>query len=475
MVRIQGQPSEHQQLASRTLRWLACAAREITALELRHALVTSGDSDSLPGEEDLESTNFVIKVCMGLVIVERESGIIRLLHHTALEYLQQNMTCLWSLEYSETPETCFPPPKSSKYAVREIHQDMAKICIKYLSCATIRYTLRQKHRRGLEVGSVKSPFLGYTGKHWAHHWREGFNETTLPVSTIQITTAFLKNEMVARIIFYMAFAGIAADVKEMTMIHVVAYFGLTSMIDICLNNGHDIHATTRDGENALWFALVGKHEGTSKALLQRGVKEVFVRTPIWKRLSSLDLAINQGMRVAADLLLDDNFGARINPETKVSTHYEKALDRPRCRNFVRPLIVAVVNGNLDMTKMLLERGADPLAKHDFAIDDSEDNSEGSTALMIAAQGGYEDIVEFLLHADDSAVNAVDDCYRTPFYWAVCRARWSAANVLLRHGGKLFGAGTDSDPGLPANVSLINGRPSSIRFWGRDSVPMDIGK
>ncbi|KAK1254302.1 hypothetical protein MKX08_008297 [Trichoderma sp. CBMAI-0020] len=102
IIRIHGQPSEYQQLARRTLGWLACAAREITALELRHALAIRSDSSSSPSEEELESTNFVIKVCMGLVMVERESDVVRLLHHTAFEYLQQNMTCLWSLEDSET-------------------------------------------------------------------------------------------------------------------------------------------------------------------------------------------------------------------------------------------------------------------------------------------------------------------------------------------------------------------------------------
>lgn len=138
IIRIRGQPREHQQLARHTLGWLACAAREITALELRHALAIRGDSGSLPSEEDLESTNFVIKVCMGLVMVERESGVIRLLHYTALEYLQDNMTCLWSLEDSETVETRLMPPKSSKCVTQEVHQDFAKVCIKYLSLEGIQ-------------------------------------------------------------------------------------------------------------------------------------------------------------------------------------------------------------------------------------------------------------------------------------------------------------------------------------------------
>ena len=46
----------------------------------------------------------MVSVCMGLVSVEEESDIIRLLHHTTLEYLRLNIGCLSSLEELTTPE-----------------------------------------------------------------------------------------------------------------------------------------------------------------------------------------------------------------------------------------------------------------------------------------------------------------------------------------------------------------------------------
>lgn len=392
IVRIRGQPSEHKQLARRTLRWLACAARQIGALELRHALAIRDDSSSLPSEEDLESTNFVVKVCMGLVIVEREAGIIRLLHHTALEFLQQNMNCLWSLEDSETLKTCLPPPKSSKCAMREIHQDIAKTCIKYLSFEDIQRSLVVDVDMYHE--SCKYPFMEYTVQHWDHHWRKGFNEARLPVSMFQIITAFLETKLACTLMSDRMPISIFS-LGKLTMLHFVAAFGLTSMIDVCLNNGHDIHATTERGENALWFALLCREEETSKALLQKGAKEVFVEILERRVYSSLSLAIANGMRVAADLLLDDNFGARINPETNV---YEGAWDGDRSYTFIPPLILAVQRGNLNMTKMLLDHGADPLAKYDSGFIFTESHRVDGTALIEAARGGHEDIVEALLQA-----------------------------------------------------------------------------
>ncbi|KAL7970115.1 hypothetical protein HDV63DRAFT_29304 [Trichoderma sp. SZMC 28014] len=99
--RICGQQTAYRQLSKRTLQWLGCAARELKIVELRHAIEMRQDNDCSPGEEELESSSLIVEVCMGLVTISEDRGIIRLLHHTALEYLQQNMTCLWKLGGAE--------------------------------------------------------------------------------------------------------------------------------------------------------------------------------------------------------------------------------------------------------------------------------------------------------------------------------------------------------------------------------------
>lgn len=430
----------------------------------------SGDSSSLPGEEDLESINFVTKVCMGLVTVERESGIIRLLHHTALEYLQQNMTCLWSLENTESG---IPPPKSSKCAMREIHQDMAKTCIQYLSLEAISHSLGRIWWNEYKA-TERHPLLNYAMRHWDHHWRQGFNEMSLPVRMIEKTTAFLGSNMMTIIpkAVNPCLSISENSLNEMTPMHFAAFFGLTGMIDVCLNNGHDLHAATGEGENALWFALMGKHEETSKMLLTRGSREAFVELWVQCRFSSLGLAINHRMRTAADLLLDDGFCASVNAETEFCPHWGQAADCSQCYHCLPPLLAAAKNGDLEMTKMLLERGADPLVIYDASSTFGAYKMKEATALTLAARGGHRDVVELLLRADDSAVNAADGYCRTPLYWAICSGNWA---TMRRHGGRLFGDGTGSDPGLPTNGSLINGQPDSMRFWGRDGMFVDVGK
>jgi ankyrin repeat protein len=135
------------------------------------------------------------------------------------------------------------------------------------------------------------------------------------------------------------------------------------------------------------------------------------------------------------------------------------------------LILAAEKGNLEMTKMLLKRGADLLASYN----NPRNVSVGGKAFIKAVQEGHKDIVESLLQADNCFVKKVDEQYQTPLYWAVDKGNWSTASVLIRHGGTLFGSSTDLDPGLPKNVSLINGQPSSVRFWGRDGMPVDFSQ
>ena len=88
MERIEGQIADSKGLAKDVLSWITCAKNPFTTLELQHALaVEIGapelDEDNLPEIEDM------VSVCAGLVIVDKESDIIRLIHYTTQEYFQR--------------------------------------------------------------------------------------------------------------------------------------------------------------------------------------------------------------------------------------------------------------------------------------------------------------------------------------------------------------------------------------------------
>jgi hypothetical protein len=90
MKRIEQQSSFSQDLAKRILGWVTFSARPLTALELQDAIAVE------IGEPELDQTNIIdieemISVCSGLIVVEENSNIAKLVHFTAQEYLKR--TC----------------------------------------------------------------------------------------------------------------------------------------------------------------------------------------------------------------------------------------------------------------------------------------------------------------------------------------------------------------------------------------------
>lgn len=88
MERINGQQAGFQLLAKNVLLWITRAKRPLTTSEIQHALaVEIGeaqiDKDNFPEVED------IVSVCAGLVTVDDESNIIRLVHYKTQEYFER--------------------------------------------------------------------------------------------------------------------------------------------------------------------------------------------------------------------------------------------------------------------------------------------------------------------------------------------------------------------------------------------------
>ena len=84
MIRIERQFTDQEELAKQVLSWITCAERPLTILELQHALAVEVgeselDEDNLPELEDM------VSVCAGLVTIDEESNVIRLVHYTTQE------------------------------------------------------------------------------------------------------------------------------------------------------------------------------------------------------------------------------------------------------------------------------------------------------------------------------------------------------------------------------------------------------
>ncbi|KAJ7330372.1 hypothetical protein DFH08DRAFT_639455, partial [Mycena albidolilacea] len=86
MQRIDAQNKEDRKTAHSTIIWVANAKRPLTIEELRVALAIEPGTQQL-NEENLLDIEIIISVCAGLVIVDGNLGVVRLVHYTTQEYL----------------------------------------------------------------------------------------------------------------------------------------------------------------------------------------------------------------------------------------------------------------------------------------------------------------------------------------------------------------------------------------------------
>ena len=88
LERIDGQLAEDRSLARRSLCWISYAQRLLTTEELCHALAIELGDKTL-NMDNVYEVEDIISVCAGLVAVDKDSSIIRLVHYTTQEYFER--------------------------------------------------------------------------------------------------------------------------------------------------------------------------------------------------------------------------------------------------------------------------------------------------------------------------------------------------------------------------------------------------
>jgi hypothetical protein len=74
-----------------TLKWLTYAREALTFEELQHAIAISLNPDlSELDANDLIDVDVLLASCLGLVVLNKEDKVIRLVHYTTQRYLEKN-------------------------------------------------------------------------------------------------------------------------------------------------------------------------------------------------------------------------------------------------------------------------------------------------------------------------------------------------------------------------------------------------
>jgi len=320
MKRISSQDDEDVQLAKQVLSWLLYAQRPLTVTELQHALATEPEARALD-EEALPDEDLLVSVCAGLVVVENESAIIRLVHYTTQEYFERVQMHL------------FPTAKI----------DIAASCLTYLmfddySCldlADIDYRFGMEEAF-YEWGLNESyPLLNYAVPYWADHTR-GETEQHPQVQRLafQLLESECRTVRELRDLSHQSYNFILGDRDPL---HAAASFGLEHIAMMLMDEGVPVDASVK-GLTALHCAAEKGHADVSLMLLQRGA-QTYQKT--LRNSTALHFAATWGHCEVAKHLLE--FGAILDAKDAAGR---------------TPLFEAACSGQRDVARLLLEAGAD---------------------------------------------------------------------------------------------------------------------
>ncbi|KAK3299913.1 ankyrin repeat-containing protein [Chaetomium fimeti] len=150
MARIMGQEQGFRDLAKGALSWITCAERPLTTVELQHALAVEQNASEL-SEDNFPGIKLIVSVCAGLVTVNEQNGIIRLVHYTTQEYFEQ------------TQGTWFP----------EAQSDITRACICSITCLSSAFDSTVDCGSGASGFNLDAyPFAAYAVLNWGYHARK---------------------------------------------------------------------------------------------------------------------------------------------------------------------------------------------------------------------------------------------------------------------------------------------------------------
>ncbi|KAH0565262.1 hypothetical protein GP486_001343 [Trichoglossum hirsutum] len=247
MERIEDQGRPTRELANRILGWIVHAKRPLSTEELRHSLAVRPctrrlDTDYLPSEHVLRS------VCAGLVTIDEQSRIVRLVHYTTQQYFEQKWTS-W-----------FP----------DAQVDITNVCVTYLSFDTFETGFCATDGE-FEARLELNPLYDYAARNWGHHAcatltvieRTGVEQLIQDLLENETNVSAASQAMMAS----RSYSGYSQRVpRQMTGIHIAAYFGLARTIMGLLKNGYNPDLGDSNGRTPLSWAAERGHEAVVKLL-----------------------------------------------------------------------------------------------------------------------------------------------------------------------------------------------------------------
>jgi ankyrin repeat protein/nucleoside phosphorylase len=417
MERINQQRPGLKQLAAKVLSWITCAKRPLSIPELQYAVAIKQGQFQLD-DGDLPHIEDIVSVCLGLITIDDESSIIRLVHYTTQEYFVQ----------------------TKQEWVSNAHAEIARSCITFLSFDVFETGYRLTEN-DLSTRLETTVLYGYAVETWGYHARNSpiennrlildFLQDTSKVSVCSQAMVYLKNS-------YLEYAE-----TKMTGLHLAAYFGLDKLTSRILEQKADVNCQDQYGQTPLSFAAENGHDAVVQLLLEQ---KADINSKIRDGQTPLSLAATNGHKTLVQLLLEHTADVDCQDQSGQT-----------------PFSFAAENGHDAVVQLLLERNSCINTLDIFR----------RAPLSLAARNGHNSVVKLLLE-NNINVDSQDDCGRTPLSWAVINNHVTVVKLLLER--KADVNCQDQFGRIPLSYAAEKGHDALVQLlleWNSDINSVDI--
>ena len=437
LQRVESQRDGFRRLAKRLLGWVTYSERLMTITEVQHALAIEPDTSDLD-EENLSDLDEIVGFCAGLVIVDEETQIIRLVHYTTQEYLRRN----------------------GDRMLPSAQQDIAVSCLTYLLYDQLGdgwlggKRLDQMYTTSIKNRLQRHPFLDYAARYWAAHagvcGQRNIKELMMRFArdAFRVSTASQVILVLDKRLGLVRNVHVTRTRSPLSAVHLIAYLGDAHTMSELLNQGFEVNAPDAIRRFPLWWAALRGHQAVVDLLLSQ--KNVDVNSRGLLHYGTDDqLYTETPLGVAA-------YGGKAKIVERLIEREDVDVNLPDGDD-CSPLIAAARNQHSAIVGLLLTRkdidvnsrdvfgrtplwcavdcGREDIVRQLLNIEDTQVNcvaKKGHSPLATAAHQGHEVIVKLLLGRADIDVNARDRHGLTPILNAIYERHEAVVKILLSH-------------------------------------------
>lgn len=249
-ARIQEQDEATVCLVKHIFAWVTYSGRNLAPEELQHGLYFHEDRTTLPSDISgyLVHPDDIERICLGVICQKKETGVMGFQHHTA--------------------EIFFPEYFNKEFS-GQAHEWIATACLNHIVSIARNPSTRTR----------KPPLWDYAALCWGHHVRDSRRQCMdSKVVDLLLDETFAHQAAVSFVSAYPSFGwrprqyASPKSASSIQPLHLAAYFGLDSIIDVLVSEHHiSVDTRTHSGSwTPIRWALHNVQEDTVRLLIWKG-------------------------------------------------------------------------------------------------------------------------------------------------------------------------------------------------------------